>query len=1346
MKKFSRILFFLLSLVAIVSAFTVVTFAAEETALPEPFTYTAPNNNYDSKEFGQIFGADTNGTRLGYIYVEVSADGNKYAVYTPNPYKGAYTPKPAKVTSDSWYANPYLSHDTVTKEYKVDTDGDGITDSTEQRKVYKTNPLDYPFLVYDFDIMSPTGDFGSGVFGGLGFRTYVYDEATKKMVDTKQTSLSISTTKIISALDTTPYNWQHVTVVARFLDSNISPDTGLTVDTVHTVDVYVNGVHKATIGNSNTMSASGGALTAAKAAVGVRPEYIGYYQVRSSSKEAGSSDSVLVDMTGYDSNDPTTWPDSDPSQWYNDKVAIDNNEFSHYTRDWSADAIAADRFAAAHTPAKTAKAGASLTSDGVTTYYATFEEAYAAAKDGDTVALYYDLEAPVEINKAITVDVGMRYTHRAQFYKYNEDGTPVMNGTAYVEDTTKRFTATYLLGAYDFVTISRPGGYVGTPVDEAAKNFVVNTDEAGNPYVGKYTFAKAEDYYTINWDPACDGDCDCNGGLGHILTEVTIAGAGNAPLCPVIAPELDIVDGLEINFVGWSTEKGGKPIDLTKFTAAAGETVNLYPVYEFVQYAFEVITSAGVSTYYLESEAADVFFGGISSGSTVKLHDDVVVTQMFKMDSKKNMTLDLNGHAFNNLTTKITQYAATLGEDGKYVKGAALGDAVTTGSGDYVFYLSVSPTFTIKSSRPGATFSALSVTASQWIYDGKVVNTEVSGAVGKTLFDAYPSAGTFNIYGENITFYTGSLMYAEHGSSACVMNIDGGTFYTIGSPAEGMFGIRNGKIQTIKNATFYCNGGLLQKNSSGHSTKNNRDKDTNFIFENCDIYDASIYNNAPSDHFVFINCRLAGLSISSGTEATILLCENTVMTSDLTKYINGNTISPRLPVDATDSAIDLELNSGLNLNLNVELVSISKTGYYNKVASTQLTFDPETLVLNGARRNVTSAAFVYMVRATDPDFAEVTWKDPDGNVIMVTKEDKNTQAFAPKVAWGDNYRGVVNATWTDANGVVSDLYLGDADSYVFTATLPAKEDAWFVAHLNDAMLNMTYYAHFAYNFYIPKIDGVNVTSVGGKAPGGSVLIYGKEYYVYTTYSGTIGAIDNAVINVYYNIDGVEYAATFNVNALLYAQLSMRDPKSTEVEKEALACLVRYIHESYKFVAADQVLDDATEAKFQDFYANYRTPKDYVTEYPKGEVKTPNYKAIDGLVKEVHFTVISSNNKVAFAVVLTDEAVAAGYKVFFSGVGYGNEYNIGGKTFYTDNRVLYRYLMTPNYTVAVVDKDNKTVVRDLDGDGVAETKAEIPYSMATYIAEMDAEGTSVDFVKALYAFGKAVIAVREQAHN
>ena len=687
-----------------------------------------------------------------------------------------------------------------------------------------------------------------------------------------------------------------------------------------------------------------------------------------------------------------------------------------------------------------------------------------------------------------------------------------------------------------------------------------------------------------------------------------------------------------------------------------------------------------------------------------------------------NAILDLNGFTLSKQVNAVTQYAATYdAATGEYVKGEALGAKVVTGKSSSMFYINSNGfTFNLKSSRPGAVMSNVYVTASQWICDGKVVNTEASLSIGGTFFNLYPSSSTFNIYGENISFYGGTLFYAEHGGNGKEkVTIDGGTFYALDKPAESILAFRNGEKVSIKNATFYGNSATLIKNRG-----DNRNLKTNITFDNCNIYNAGINSQWENDVYTFNNCRLA-ISIDGGCLATIILGENTRITTDLT---------------ASNSYYSAaKVADGLSLKAS------SKTIYFDSSASANLTIDPETLIFNGAIENVQSRTFAYAVVDADKETALVTWKDAQGNILTVTEELKNTLAIAPKAPWGDGFRGVMNATWLDANGNESDLMLGDADSYEFTAVLPEEEDAWFVAQLTDAMLNMTYYAHFAYNLYIPVVEGINVTKIAGKVPTNTVLIYGREYYIVNGgYVDSTGALVLSSSNVEYTIDGVNYSTAIKYDALLYAKLASTDPNSSEIEKEAVACLVRYIHESYKYVDADHVLDDATEAKFQDYYKNYRTPAPYATEYPSKAVHTVNETAIDGLIESITFTTVSS--RVCLAVTLTDEAVAAGYKVFFSGIGWGNEYNIGSKTFYTNNRPLYKYLMVDKYTITVVDKDNKDLYRDLDGDGTAETLAATSYSMPTYITVMEAKGQNVDLVKALYDFGTAVLKVRESIYK
>ena len=91
MKRFSKILLLVLSLVIIATAFTVVVIASDdEPARSTPYV-KAVNGDWEkaSVKDGDSFGTGTEGKRPGYIYSEVSADGNKYIVFTPGtkPFK-----------------------------------------------------------------------------------------------------------------------------------------------------------------------------------------------------------------------------------------------------------------------------------------------------------------------------------------------------------------------------------------------------------------------------------------------------------------------------------------------------------------------------------------------------------------------------------------------------------------------------------------------------------------------------------------------------------------------------------------------------------------------------------------------------------------------------------------------------------------------------------------------------------------------------------------------------------------------------------------------------------------------------------------------------------------------------------------------------------------------------------------------------------------------------------------------------------------------------------------------------------------------------------------------------------
>jgi len=147
-----------------------------------------------------------------------------------------------------------------------------------------------------------------------------------------------------------------------------------------------------------------------------------------------------------------------------------------------------------------------------------------------------------------------------------------------------------------------------------------------------------------------------------------MSAAGYIPVNPLADTEakttFDIVNGLEIIFNGWSTAKGGDVIDLTTFSAEAGATVNLYPVYTITQYSVEVISS-DTSTYYLESQFADAV-ANAAKNSTLKLHTDVY-TECATILLSKSLTFDLNGHVLMRCFINGDVYAATEGENGELV-------------------------------------------------------------------------------------------------------------------------------------------------------------------------------------------------------------------------------------------------------------------------------------------------------------------------------------------------------------------------------------------------------------------------------------------------------------------------------------------------------------------------------------------------------------------------------------------------------------------------------------------------------------------------------------------------------
>ena len=651
------------------------------------------------------------------------------------------------------------------------------------------------------------------------------------------------------------------------------------------------------------------------------------------------------------------------------------------------------------------------------------------------------------------------------------------------------------------------------------------------------------------------------------------------------------------------------------------------------------------------------------------------------------------------------------------------------------------------SSDRGAIYNA-NAEADTWTCDEKVVKRTIvsyynsnliyagyDDSTGKTLYSS--NNITYDI--SNVDLYMQSIMYQTHSNAEYTVTIDNIRHYamrydvsgdTYGASNTFMLGAAENLTFTATNSLFWTPLAstnffrLVNKGYSGTFAK--------VTFTNCDIVKTQ-------------TSYAYGITNARGTETSLILFEN-CRVNDL----NGGASKAAFATNGTitPTASDSQYCSAYEGYERLTLKSAKTISY---------TVPNATAFIKNTDSDVNYTDFAFPTKTASITFKDVYTKEVTINWVK-GEEIVKTESVKPGVTTftaptldpyydeTDDFRDIAYQ-WADApeGGKAVTEVPGWEDSYNFYAVTEIGGVKKYVAGLKGAMLNMTYMAHFAYNLYIPKVDGVEVTKIGSKVPSSTVYIYDKEYYVVNAgYPTSTDALNNSNVTVKYTIDGQSFSATLKFNAILYAQLAVTDEKATEIEKEAAGCLVRYIHESYKYVDADHVLNEATEKVFQDFYTDYRKPAEYTTTYPSNEVHTVNEAAIAGLIESIHFKVIGS--KVTFAVTLTDEAYNAGYRILFGNVGYKDKISSDGKTYYTDNRSLSSNLMHPTYGITVTDTNYTAIKRDLDGDGTAETVAKTNYSMATYIVEMEKEGENVDLTKSLYALGVACKQVRETIYK
>ena len=343
MKRFSKTLTLILVLIAILTAFTVVALADEPedpSAVKDPGGFS--NLTFENDTVGSNWGTSSgnDGYGGGITIAEAYPGGNKYLrlVYSS--------------------LNPNTNKDYVYTRY---SDLGGGNNSHRAEYVFKN----YPTVAIDFDIMTENGNWGYYKSDNNSTGLYIRHWDVALGGSGKSGSALISNVTFGQiGLATTPYLWQHVTVVYEYSTE--------TVDDVTTeylsMKVYVNGALTKTIADKKEMSGSGN-------------YYVGPLYIKTSRYTLG------------------------------DIIGLDNINFTYFKEGYDTSKIPTLIYNSSWN-APFGKVAATVTSGDETTYYDSFDKAYAyasAKKDATTVQLYANTTASIVVdNPNVTIDARKR--------------------------------------------------------------------------------------------------------------------------------------------------------------------------------------------------------------------------------------------------------------------------------------------------------------------------------------------------------------------------------------------------------------------------------------------------------------------------------------------------------------------------------------------------------------------------------------------------------------------------------------------------------------------------------------------------------------------------------------------------------------------------------------------------------------------------------------------------------------------------------------------------------------------------------------------------------------------------
>ncbi|MBQ9069889.1 MAG: hypothetical protein IJY23_00895 [Clostridia bacterium] len=598
--------------------------------------------------------------------------------------------------------------------------------------------------------------------------------------------------------------------------------------------------------------------------------------------------------------------------------------------------------------------------------------------------------------------------------------------------------------------------------------------------------------------------------------------------------------------IGWTTVEGSDDADGNKpvtidFAEANTEQVTLYPVYSYKQVLTWVIEDANGE--YVDGGETTLFYGThwttrsdgaktahLYSGQTFVLQKDGVkfaapvnpkntASEGGSDTESEVFNFDLNGHLL-------------------YSDWRTSGDIISHG----VFQPAANDTYNIYSSRQGAQLIDVGGYKNNAYSGGdlfRVNDTENSAInVGKVTVNgvSYP--------GSNLTINANAIVRLHSNSVATAsVNIDGctliqGTNTHVDKAVIYSYSGTTAATANIKNATIVLPlGGYLVNNMTNTTTS--------ILFENCTIIakedgDNLIKNSKSGGTITFDNCVTNGSIDTDGSK------EGTVIVKDTAAVANA--------YDAPEGYVNAKANIKMTLGEGVESLTVHSISL--KDTNTRSTPVYTDFVVSSASLPILTISTIL-----ESEAVKVTWNDLDGEILAVEYYVKGMDVTAMEdLTESTGNFAALKKVFTGWDSIPTNIQEN-------TVINPNYE---INANLNDLQANVSLYANFGVNLYIPSgyEKYVTVTDSEGNAIT-PTNITGYLKYTITQLCNKASENVTFTISVKETIGGAEYTdtVTASVSIVSYAKavLDATTENITDADKVLVYYMLNYANEAAKYI-------------------------------------------------------------------------------------------------------------------------------------------------------------------------------------